>query len=197
MLFGAGRATECRSVIPQMANDPLHTFRSRFAWAKGYRGPYHVWSNAAIRVTSVRRDGQFEVTDAEAGGHVYQNGRHYVLSGCTPLHLISGVDHILVSTELRDVLQRHCGESVTFQPARVRDCVTGRIVTGYVELRLPLAICQESLPRVEAGGGHAWHFMGCNLFVSEGAAAEIDRSGILGLVFAPGFSDFLGRAAAG
>jgi hypothetical protein len=180
-----------------MANDPLQTFRSRFARAKGYRGPYHLWSNAAVGVTSVRRDDQFEVTDAEAGGHVYQNGRHYVLSGCTTLHLIRGVDHILVSTELRDVLQEHCGESVTFQPARVRDRVTGRTVTGYAELRLPSAICDESLPRVEAEGGHAWHFMDCHLFVSERAAGEIDRCGILGLVFAPGFSDFIGRAAAG
>jgi hypothetical protein len=178
-----------------MTNDPLEVFRSRFTWARGYRGPYHVGSNASARVTSVRRGERFEVTDAEAGGQVYQDGRYYVLSGCSPLHLISGVDHLLVSADLRDVLQRHCGESVSFEPARVRDGATGRDVTGYFELRLPFEVSPESLFRVESEGENAWHFMGRHLFVSERAAAEIDRSGILGLVFAPGFSNFVGRTA--
>jgi hypothetical protein len=178
-----------------MVNDPLQRFRSRFAWIGGYQGPYHVWSNAAVGITSVRRQGRFEFTDAESRGQVHQNGRLYVLTGCTPVHLISGSDHILVSPDLRTVLQRHCGESVGFESASVYDCATGHAVTEYAELRLPFEVSPESLFRVEPEGGHAWHFGNSHLFVSEGAAAEIERSGILGLVFAPGFSDFLGRTA--
>ena len=180
-----------------MANEPLPAFRAKFAWARDYRGPYHVWSNAAVGVTSVRRQGRFEVTDAHGRGRVHQDGRHYVLTGCTPLHLISGSDHILVSAEFCSVLRRHCGESVRFETASVYDCATGRPVTEYAELRLPFEVSPESLSRVEAEGGHAWHFNGCHLFVSERAAAEIDRAGLLGLVFAPGFSHFLGRTARG
>ena len=105
-----------------MANDPIQQFRSRFACgARGYRGPYHVWSNAAVGITSVRRQGRFEVTDAAGRGQVHQNGRLYVLTGCTPLHLINGSDHILVSPDLRMALQRHCRESVRFEGASIHD----------------------------------------------------------------------------
>jgi hypothetical protein len=157
-------------------------------------------------VASVRRAAGFEVADHSpvvdavgpiARGEVYQDGRHYVLRGWSPLHLISGSDHILVSVEFFDVLQRHCGESVGRKTVSVQDQQTGSPVTGYVELQTPWAISQDSLLRAESEGGHAWHFMKRHLFVSERAAAEIDRSRILGLGFAPGFSDFLGANAGG
>src|SRR5688572_27970012 len=120
-----------------MVNNSLQAFRRKHARVRHYRGPYHVWSNVAVGVTSIRRDDHFEVSDAETGGRTCQNGRYYVLVGCTPLHLISGVDHILVSTHLRDILHRHCRESVNFEALPVRDSATGREVTGYLELQLP------------------------------------------------------------
>ncbi len=162
-----------------------------------YHGPHHVWSNIALGVISERREGQrFEVTHFDAKAHVNHNSRLYVLTGCGPLHMISGSDHILVSDELRSVLQRHCGKCVQFETAAIVDGATGRPVTGYAELRLPHELDESSLFLVEARGQHAWRFMKMHLYVSERAKVEIQRAGIIGLIFSPGFSDFLGGRAA-
>ena len=158
---------------------------------KNYDGPIHVWSNVAIGVLSVRQnDERFMVTADDCRGLVYHDGRHYILQGCTELHLIRGADHILVNDELRLALECCDSSCVQFVPAIVIDAPTGKRVTGYHQMRLQDELAEEAWMHVNTSGKHAWHFQMRHLFLSKPVAAAIEKTKIRGLVFSAGFSDF-------
>src|SRR2546423_15718453 len=84
--------------------------------------PVPVLDLSSLRLDSARRhDGSFEVSDDLAEGKVYQDGRHYILQGCTEVHLIRGSDHMLISDELRRALELCLADGVEFVRAQVID----------------------------------------------------------------------------
>lgn len=175
----------------------LVTNPSMFGDSENIGCPLHVWSNAAAGTRSARTsDGTFSVTTDDRG-YVYHDRKLYILRGCTPLHMIHGDDHLLVSDQLRLVLASTCRSSVRFRPCVVLDSFDRRRIEQYQELTLPVEITPETLMSVDSSGVNAWHFGANNLFVTRLVMQRIKAAGILGLIFSPGFESFLGIAGTG
>jgi hypothetical protein len=117
-------------------------------------------------------------------------GRFYRIRRDAIPALCCGTDHIVVAERLAEILRTYAPADADYSQVQIIDPATEDVVATCVELR-PLAELQPGdVLLTPERGVHIWHHSGCDLFVSAGLRAELERHPEFQLQFSEGFSRY-------